>query len=175
MGDFSAAFNFVMSHEDSTLNGNTTPDPSKSNPNAVARFGLNSASNPQAVAAGFYTMDRDAALEYAANEFKYNYFSPMGCYQIKDQDLCDKIVDIAFNTGKVQATKIVQRALNVCGASLAVDGLMGQKTIDAINAADPVQLLYAIKEKSKDFYVSLAAANPEDQKFLAGWLARANT
>jgi lysozyme family protein len=175
VADLIQSFNYTMKFEDASLSGKITPDPSRSDPNAVARFGINSASNPQAIKDGFYDMGTAAALSYAQDVFKYDYFSPIGGYQISDQNVCNKVADLAFNEGCAQAIKIVQRALNVVVAGpIAIDGKVGQQTLDAINAADSAELLMAIKSKAKDFYVALASANPSDIKDLDGWIARVN-
>ena len=174
MADLITSFNYTMHWEDSTLSGAVTPDPTKDNPNARARFGVNSASHPEAEREGFFDMSRDAALQYAEDVFKYSYFSPMNGYQIRNQDICNKIVDMAFNQGCNQAGKIVQRALNsILAGPFAIDGIIGAKTVDGINACNPSDLLPALKEKAKDFYVGLAASHPPFQKNLNGWIARA--
>jgi hypothetical protein len=175
VADLAQSFNYTMKFEDPSLSGKVTPDPSKLDPRAVARFGINSAAHPEAVRENFYDMNRDDALEYAQNVFKYSYFSPCCGYEIKDQSVCNKLVDLAFNEGKIQAVKIIQRALNyVMSGPFTVDGAVGTRTLNGINQCDPVELLAAIKEKARDFYVTLACVNPEDRKDLNDWLVRAD-
>jgi lysozyme family protein len=177
MADFRQACDYVLKNEDPELEGIVTPDPAKDDPNAVARFGVNSAAHPQAVTDGFFEMGRDAALQYAEDVFKFDYFSPIGGYSIIVQDVVNKFCDLAFNCGISQATKIVQRAVNAAlpnlQPTLSVDGVVGDRTIGRINACEPERLIPAIKEKAKDFYTALAAAHPEMQKNMKGWLARA--
>lgn len=179
MADIGPAFNFVMSHEDSTLSGAVTPDPTTSDPSAVARFGVNSAANPKAKADGFFEMSHDAALWYAQDVFKYEYFSPIMGYQIQNQAVANKCVDIVYNVGLGNGAKIIQRACNDCltemhRQALLVDGKLGQRTLAAINACDPDLLLTGLRVHAKDYYVGVAAAHPEKQQYLQGWLTRAS-
>jgi lysozyme family protein len=176
MADFRQAADFVLRNEDETLEGAVTPDPTDDDPHAVARFGVNSARHPEAIREGFYEMGRDAALMWAEDCFKFNYFSPIGGYHIVVQDVANKICDLAFNTGINQAVKIAQRAVNSCLPNLipalSIDGIAGDRTIGTINACEPERLLPAIKEKAKDFYMMVVAAKPDKRKYLVGWLAR---
>jgi lysozyme family protein len=175
MALFEPAFIVLMGHEDSTMSGVISPEPN----GGQARFGINSVAWPSAVADGFYTMDHDTALTYAANFFKANFWTPIEGYQITDQNVANKFFDLSVNEGIQQATKITQRAVNslfMTGVdALIIDGKPGQMTLSAINKADPVELLAAIKEKAKDFYIGLVASNPKFKPDLAGWLARAES
>lgn len=179
MSDFAISAQFVLANEDSTLSGKVVPDPTKSDPKAVSRFGVNSHTHPELISVGFFDtarMSRELALQYAEDTFKFRYFCAIRGYAIIHQDIANKWADLAFNEGPEQSTKIVQRALNVVLPNMLpamdIDGKVGDKTIGRVNAAEPERLLPAIKEKAKDFYVSLAAAHPEMQPNLAGWLKR---
>jgi lysozyme family protein len=176
MAEFHKAADFVLKNEDPTLEGKVTPDPTRDDPKAVARFGVNSAKHPEAVTDGFFEMGHDAALQYAEDIFKYDYFNIVRGYAIVDQGIANKLCDLAFNCGAIEATKIVQRALNSILIHLVpvldVDGLPGARTIGTINACEPERLLPAIKSYAKDFYTSLAAREPWHEKDLQGWLKR---
>jgi lysozyme family protein len=175
MADFRKACDFVLQNEDSTLSGAITADPTKDDPTARARFGVNSASHPDAVRQGFFEMGRADALQYAEDTFKYDYFNQVGGYQIADQGICNKLCDLAFNAGVHQSAKIVQRALQDIedwDPAVEVDGICGSRTVALINASPAATLLTAIKEQAKDFYRAIVAANPEKQKYLDAWISR---
>lgn len=161
MAFYEPAFNLTMSHEDAALSGKISDEPN----GGKARLGINSIANPDAVAAGFYTMPVDEALSWAANFYKYRYWVPIQGYSIQNQDVANKIFDLAVNLGIEQAIKLTQRAVGT-----QIDGILGQTTLAAINAQE---CLSALKDKAKDFYIGLVAARPSDQKYLQGWLARA--
>jgi len=170
MADVDLAFTFVMKNEDSTLSGKVTPEPN----GAKARFGVNSLAHPEAVTAGFYEMSHDGALDYAKNVFVQNYWNEVMGDQIMNQDVANKLADLAFNMGVVMATKIVQRATNLGTGRIivGVDGQMGPKTLAAMNGVDPVKLLASIKDYAKQHYRDIAYRVPEEAKYLTSWLNR---
>jgi lysozyme family protein len=53
------------------------------------------------------------------------------------------------------------------------DGVMGEKTLAAVNATDPVAYRQMLCELSAAHYEHVAAANPAQVPNLKGWLARA--
>src|ERR1700674_650228 len=177
--DLIQSFRYTESWEDPGESGIIVSDPTLADPSARSRLGINSAAHPEAIVDGFYDMDRAAAITWAEDCFKYKYFSQLFGYMIRDQKIGNKLVDLSFNEGvaghKSEAVRIAQRAVNTMASTpLVVDGTIGPKTLDAINLAEPVQLLVAIKAKATDFYVGLVAQHPSMQKYLNGWLARVN-
>jgi len=74
---------------------------------------------------------------------------------------------MAVNMGFVQAAKLLQRCLGV-----ADDGIIGTKTLQAINNANAEELLSAYKTKLREFYALLVTKNPKNERFLNGWLRR---
>lgn len=186
MADFSAAFNYVMDREDRNRTGKVTKDPTKEEPDAVARFGVNSAAHPELVERKYFevidgvpTMSNDDALAEAADVFKYDYFMHLSGYTLADQDVVNKFCDFAFNEGISEATKIIQRAVNEINPDrlppLTVDGLPGARTIAAINACEPERLLPAMKEQAIAFYRALAVDHPQFVGDLDAWITRVNS
>ena len=180
MSDYQKAFNYMMANEDATRSGAVTPDPTAEDPNAVARFGVNSHFHPEALAEGFYDMSTDKALEWASDFYKYRYFAAIWGYQIACQDIANKYLDLAVNTGCLEATKIVQRACNSVLAPIAIgykpltiDGICGEHTYTAINACAPEQLLPEIKDYACQFYRDVAFRLNWPQRKLAALLSRA--
>lgn len=181
MADYSQAFDYMMQDEDAQRTGAVTPDPSASHPDAVARFGINSGANPDAVSEGFYTMPVDQALQWAASYYKYYYFVEMGGYRIIAQDIANKLFSLAVNAGYAEANKIAQRAANqvltpvaIGYLPLAVDGICGDQTVEALNKANPEDLLPAIKSYACQFYRDVAFRQKWPPRQLAALLARAN-
>jgi lysozyme family protein len=69
-----------------------------------------------------------------------------------------------------------QRAINALAAvdaRVAEDGLIGPRTLAAINAAGPIAYYQLLREFSAAYYRHLAAVNPALAVNLAGWLKRA--
>lgn len=80
--------------------------------------------------------------------------------------------DHYFNSGSKNAGKILQRALNIHGAGLTVDGIVGPKTRqelqDQLAGTDEAVFLIGLQEKRKAFYRSCK----QFPTFGRGWLRR---
>ena len=80
--------------------------------------------------------------------------------------------DHYFNSGSRNTGKILQRALNIHGAGLTVDGIVGPKTRkelqDQLAGTDEAVFLVGLQEKRKAFYRSCK----QFPVFGRGWLRR---
>ena len=80
--------------------------------------------------------------------------------------------DHYFNSGSKNTGKILQRALNIHGAGLTVDGIVGPKTRqelqDQLAGTDEAIFLIGLQEKRKAFYCSCK----QFSVFGKGWLRR---
>ena len=116
--------------------------------------------------------------EIVAKFYNDNFWKPFECLCATGR-INGKLFDTAVNVGVKQAFKFLQSALNDRGATLTVDGIVGAKTIAAVQDAliyRPVEegaVLALLVQKQSDFYKRLAANKPSQQKFLKGWLRRA--
>jgi len=79
-----------------------------------------------------------------------------------------KLFDCSVNMGHRQANTILQRAVGVCD-----DGVIGYRTLQAVNGDDPDLLLARYIGGISRFYRGLAEKKPTMAKFLKGWLRRA--
>jgi hypothetical protein len=84
-----------------------------------------------------------------------------------------KMLDICVNMGARRGATLLQRALGRAGQDVAADGVIGPATITACVRIPEAELLQALRAQAAAFYVQLAADRPSDQKFLNGWLNRA--
>lgn len=109
--------------------------------------------------------------------YKEKFWIPCRCAEIRSHMVAAKVFDMAVNMGQRQAYKLVQRAVNALEykPSLIIDGLVGVKTIEAINSyeREDYVLLDAIREEQADFYETLINDKPELASFRLGWLRRA--
>lgn len=122
------------------------------------------------------TPDDIAGLDEYRAQIYYSacWWRPMRLDGFSSERLAAKIFDTAVNLGLSGATTIFQQAANTLGASLAVDGNLGPKTIAAIKAADPDALMETAAKLQAARYRSIVTARPDSAKFLDGWLARAD-
>lgn len=88
---------------------------------------------------------------------------------INSQSLAEMLVDWVWTSGKYGIT-IPQRKLGV-----AADGIVGQKTLAAVNAADSETLFAQMKAARIDYIESICRSRVSNYKFRAGWLRRINS
>lgn len=130
--------------------------------------GINNKYHPEAAKA-LRDMAPELRRDYAAN-YIAGYTAPL-VSKVPDK-IKPFVQDLAFNRGMGGATIYMQQALNNLGQKVAVDGGMGPKTIQAINAVNPSDL---IRETSKAQLLDerrRAEQNPERQKFIPGLESR---
>ena len=101
--------------------------------------------------------------------FKKYYWDKWKADDIKDQNVANILVDWVWASG-VYGIKIPQRVLGV-----DVDGIVGPKTIAAVNASDGRKLFDNIKQERKDFIDRICQTRPQNKKFKNGWLNRINS
>lgn len=88
---------------------------------------------------------------------------------IKSQGVANILVDWVWASG-VHGIKRPQRILGVSS-----DGLVGSKTITAVNAMDAEKLFKMIKEDRVKFVDEICKARPANERFRKGWLNRINS
>ena len=101
--------------------------------------------------------------------FKKFYWYKWKADDIKDQNVANILVDWLWCSGSY-GINIPQRVLGV-----SVDGIVGSKTIAAINARDGRELFDTIKQERKDFIDRICQTRPQNRKFKNGWMNRINS
>ena len=84
---------------------------------------------------------------------------------IEDQAIANTLVDWVWGSG-VYGIKIPQRMLGV-----TADGVVGAKTIEALNNA-PKDFLQRLYKEREDFLNRIVKNNPTQKVFLKGWMNR---
>jgi hypothetical protein len=119
-----------------------------------------------------YTGDmRDFKKSDAEKIYEKVYYRGNHIDKITDDRVALSIFDWAVNSGG-KGIKKAQIVANKFGASLIVDGIIGNKTLEAINAIDPKMFLNEYHEMQRTFYKNLAARDSLQEGFLKGWLNR---
>lgn len=107
--------------------------------------------------------------EQAEKIYKKMWWDKFQYGRILNQSVANKIFDLAVNMGSIQAHTCAQRAVRAAnGTLLDEDGILGTKTIAALNRCVPEVLLAAIKSEGAGFYRFL-----NKPRYLKGWLNRA--
>ncbi len=100
---------------------------------------------------------------------KPHYWERWKADQIVSQSLANILVDWVWGSG-AHGIKIPQRMLGV-----SQDGIVGPKTIAALNATDHKAFFEAIKKEREEFFNRIVKAKPSQKKFINGWLRRLNS
>jgi lysozyme family protein len=87
---------------------------------------------------------------------------------IISQSIANIVVDWTWGSGS-WGIRIPQRILGV-----KEDGIVGQKTIDAINETDPFFLFLRLKDERIQFIDNIIKNNPKQMRFKMGWYNRIN-
>lgn len=104
---------------------------------------------------------------YIAKKIFWDYFL---ADFILNESVAQFIVDWGYNSGRKTVAKIVQRLVKV-----EVDGLVGPRTLTAINAADQEWLFNQLKIDRKVFLNSIIKRRPDQIVFYDGWMNRVNS
>ena len=99
---------------------------------------------------------------------KPHYWDRWKADLIQDQSVANILVDWVWASG-AHGIKIPQRLLGV-----TVDGIVGPKTIAAVNAKNPRELFDMIKIARFDFIEDICLQRPTNNKFKRGWMNRIN-
>ena len=119
-----------------------------------------------------YTGDmRNLTKDFAKNIYLKKYYLGNKLDKILNDKVALSIFDWAVNSGG-RGIKKAQIVANKFGANLVIDGIVGKKTLEAINAIDPKMFLNEYHEMQRTFYKNLAARDSSQEVFLKGWLNR---
>lgn len=103
--------------------------------------------------------------EEAKEIYAQNYYLKPKINELP-QGIQDTVMDMYVNSGR-NAVKILQRL-----AGVEADGVIGPATIKAVQEANITRNQYA--DARIDYYTKVAENNPSQNKFLQGWINRAN-
>lgn len=109
------------------------------------------------------------ALDEKVEKFFNDFWNTQRLSEIKSQEVANIIYDFYVNSEK-SAIKVVQRLVGV-----SQDGLIGPKTLQAINSFNPAELNNLIKEEREKFYLRIVDRDPTQLKFITGWMNRINS
>lgn len=106
-------------------------------------------------------------VEAARQIYRASYWGVIQGDAIRSDALAANLMDMAVLRGVVAATKTMQTVLGQ-----TADGLMGAKTMAAINNTPPTDLIIAYYLASQAALTNLVVVKPTNIVFLNGWMAR---
>ena len=104
--------------------------------------------------------------EKVGSMYKLKYWNPSYC-EVLPKGLDYVVFDFAVNAGTGRSVKTLQQAIG-CVA----DGVIGPKTMAAINDANPKDLITKFSDARADFYQGIVTRKPDQARFIKGWLNR---
>lgn len=124
---------------------------------------------------GYFGNKNDARFYAMSDQDWFTIFSKLYYLPVKgDKFKCPNIgymvSEFAWGSGVNPAVKTLQRACNNMGAKLEVDGLIGNKTLEFANNADPKILFDNLIQERKEFFIAISKG--KNAVFLKGWLNR---
>ncbi len=106
--------------------------------------------------------------EDATEMMRKNFWNRWRADEIKSQSVANILVDWVWGSG-AYGIKLPQKILGV-----KIDGIVGAKTIAAVNARDPRELFAAIKKERAAFIERIVTRNKTQKRFYNGWMRRLN-
>jgi lysozyme family protein len=124
-----------------------------------------------------YTGDmKDLPYEFAAEVYRKSYWDTFSMDKVLDQDIANQVFQAGVNQGTARWKVYLQQACNSLlpgyAKLLAVDGVIGPKSIDAINqvAKSGRQALSSyLYKKQESRYDDIVTANPGQSVNRKGW------
>ncbi len=101
------------------------------------------------------------------------YWLPLACNRISDEGIATAMFDIGVVRGIGIPPRYAQMTCNAHGSALKVDGHIGPLTLAAVNAMAPKAFLTTFEEYVELGFREIVQADFTQEKFLAGWTARA--
>lgn len=102
----------------------------------------------------------------ATNLFYTHFWLAAKGDTIKNQSVAETIIDHQINAGN--GIKLAQKTINkYFGIAIAIDGIMGTKTLQALNAISAARFVSVFNDERKAYYKSIGNGD-----WLKGWLKR---
>lgn len=116
---------------------------------------------------------RELTIEEASEVYRVLFWEHYGIDRINDPRIALAVFDQIVNRRASEVIRGLQVNLNTAfGCSLLPDGVLGPKTIEAVNRVRAERLIVEIAITAQAAYHDLAERVPNQSAFLGGWLAR---
>ncbi len=158
---------YILEVEDGYVNN-------KNDPGGATKFGVTqrTLTSARETIACLPESVKDLTAEQALMIYELLYWKPAGCCKLPSP-VDVTVFDGAVNCGIRQGVKFLQEALNLYGCGLAVDGVIGPVTLNALSSVENTRVLCAVVLWRRVlYYLSLANTKPTMRAFLRGWLNR---
>ena len=119
-----------------------------------------------------YTDKEEISGDWEVNDlvaqfYSKHFWNPLRLDEVHDELIAEMLFSTAVNLGKKVAIRKMQRVLGV-----TPDGIIGPKTLLALNGAEAVVFTNSFVLELVDFYLAISVKG-NNAKFLKGWVNRA--
>ncbi len=136
----------------------------------LTRLGITSNNFGNVVPSTFFTvMPFKEAVKSAKDFYRSQEWHHLRGDDIQSDELAACLLSFAVNKSVPTATKKLQQILG-----LDDDGVLGQQTLAEANSKEPKALVIMFRAAWISYYHHIVDVNPSNQRFLQGWLNRAN-
>ena len=97
------------------------------------------------------------------------YWNRWRADEIENQSIAEMLVDSLWGSGR-WGIIVPQGALG-----LVTDGIVGEKTLKAVNGVNKEEIFNKIKQSRLDFVANIVKNNPSQKRFIRGWNNRINS
>lgn len=101
-----------------------------------------------------------------------SYWRPLRLDQISKASIAIAIFDTAVLYGPGTSAIMAQKAVSVCGATIKLDGHLGDKSIEAFNIVKEGGFLQRFHDFILVHIDDVIQRNPEEEEFRKGWTNR---
>lgn len=135
--------------------------------NAETYAGIYRKAHPDWQGWSYIDQGKEPPFELIESFYYDNFYKPFE--KVKDEKIRDLLFETAVNLGIKQTIKLAQRILG-----LTTDGILGPKTLSALNSVSPEEFIKDFTLARIAFYTALANKNPRRYSiYLRGWVNRA--
>lgn len=112
-------------------------------------------------------MENPELTERVREFYRNNFWNKIKGDEIKEQSIAETLFDFAVNAGTATAARLAQSV-----ADTTPDGIVGSKTIEALNKfkGEDFIIRYALAKVAR--YANIVNRDRSQQKFLLGWINR---
>ncbi len=186
MAAFDQAVRKILRHEGVELGPDGRPLPGRTgyvnhpdDPGGETNYGI---TRKVALENGYAGPMRDIPYTKTLEIYRRKYWDGLRGDEIPDQEIAEELFDTGVNCGMPTVKRFLQRTLNVLNVKatkypdLVVDGVIGPRTMDALQRALAVApwyrlcILRALDSLQCVRYIELAERNQKFEAFVPGWL-----
>jgi len=143
----------------------------------ITNYGITKATLLEAIEADIVpreTTIRTLTKSNAIDIYSEFYWKRLNLDKIDAQSIANKILNVSVNVGLHWGVILLQRAVHAAtGDVLEEDGILGPKTLEAVNSAPAASLLAAYRSEQAGYYRSIVTKDDSQSCFLNGWISRA--